>query len=77
MVVKIISGIIVPFLLIIFFTRVTYSVVVGTLLTVVLLVLSVYKGYADYPVVIAVEIASVIIGVIYARKMLDGLREKA
>jgi general stress protein CsbA len=77
MVVKIISGIILPFLLIIFFTRVTYSVVVGTLLTVVLLALSIYKGYADYPVVIAVEIASVMIGIMYARKMLDHLRKKA
>lgn len=77
MVIKVISGMVLPFLLVLFFTRVTYSVAVGTLLTVVLLVLSIYKGYADYPVIIAVDITSVIIGVIYARKMMEHLRSKA
>jgi general stress protein CsbA len=77
MIVKIVSGMILPFLLVLFFTRVTYSVTVGTLLTAVLLALSIYKGYADYPVIIAVDITSVIIGVIYARKMMHRLRSKA
>lgn len=76
MVVKIICGMVIPFLLVLFFTRVTYSVTVGTALTAMLLALSIYKGYADYPVIIAVDVASVIIGVIYARKMLSGLRVK-
>ena len=69
MIVKLLLALILPFLLVILFTRVTYNHYVGTLLTVSLLLTSYYKGYTDSALVITIDLLSVFLGFLYARKM--------
>ncbi|ASA96902.1 hypothetical protein, DUF2198 family [Anoxybacillus flavithermus TNO-09.006] len=64
-------ALIVPALLVILFTRVTYNHYVGTLLTVALLVASYVKGYTDQLYEIVADIASLIVGFLYAKRMVE------
>ncbi|CAM4141030.1 CsbA family protein [Lederbergia lenta] len=66
---KVLSAIFLPALLMIFFTRVTYSRVVGFLLTVALIVVSAYKGYINMWWLIVVEAASLTIGLYFVNEM--------
>lgn len=66
-----ILALIVPALLVILFTRVTYNHYVGTLLTVALLVASYVKGYTDQLYEIAADLASLIVGFLYAKQMVE------
>ncbi|WP_375141582.1 DUF2198 family protein [Bacillus sp. EB600] len=51
--VPIVSALILPCLLVLLFTRVTYNRVIGLILTVALIAASVYRGYAHtWPVMI-------------------------
>ncbi|MBM7713858.1 DUF2198 family protein [Siminovitchia sp. FSL H7-0308] len=59
---KIISAIFLPAFFMIFFTRVTYSRLVGFLLTVALIIVSAYNGYLHKWWVIIIEAASLTIG---------------
>jgi general stress protein CsbA len=70
-----IIALIVPCLLVIFFTRVTYNHYIGTLLTVALLVASYFKGYTDELHEILADIASTTVGFIYAGKMVKQLKK--
>ena len=60
-------ALIVPALLVILFTRVTYNHYVGTLLTVA----SYVKGYTDQLYEIVADIASLIVGFLYAKRMVE------
>jgi len=70
---KYILGLFIPGALVILFTRVTYSHIVGLLLTVALIAASVYKGYTNSFTLIIVDALSLTLGFAYSR----GMREKA
>ncbi|MCZ0754380.1 CsbA family protein [Anoxybacillus sp. J5B_2022] len=70
-----IIALIVPFLLVLLFTRVTYNHYVGTLLTVALLVTSYVKGYTNELHEILADIASTAAGFLYAEKMVRNLKK--
>ncbi|MBP1943518.1 DUF2198 family protein [Cytobacillus luteolus] len=74
MLIKLLLALILPCLLVILFTRVTYSLYVGTLLTILLLVASVYQGYTDSILIGVVDVISLAAGYIYSKKMVEGYK---
>lgn len=66
---KILSAIFLPALLMVFFTRVTYSRIVGFLLTMALIIVSAYKGYIHTWWLIMIEAASLTVGLYFANRM--------
>ncbi|NMH75242.1 CsbA family protein [Bacillus sp. RO2] len=69
MLVKLVLALIIPALLVVFFTRVTYNLYVGTGLAVALILVSIFKGHGNEWFVIVVDVLSLVIGFLYARKM--------
>ncbi|MBB5324286.1 general stress protein CsbA [Anoxybacillus tepidamans] len=70
-----IIALIVPCLLVLLFTRVTYNRYVGTLLTVALLVASYVKGYTNELHEILADIVSTTVGFLYAKKMVKNFKK--
>jgi len=70
-----IIALIVPCLLVILFTRVTYNYYVGTLLTIALLVASYFKGYTDEFHEIVADIVSLTVGFLYSKKMVEHMKK--
>ncbi len=64
-------SLIVPALLVILFTRVTYLHYVGTLLTILLLIVSYFKGYTTTITEIVLDIISVTVGFLYSKRMVE------
>jgi general stress protein CsbA len=64
-----ISAFILPGLLVLLFTRVTYNRIIGLALTVGLIAASVYKGYTDNFLLIVVDAFSLTTGFWLAAKM--------
>jgi general stress protein CsbA len=77
MVVKYLSALFLPGLLVLLFTRVTYHRVIGLVLTVALIAASVYKGYTNSLGLIVVDAFSLTLGFWYAKKMITRTRSKA
>ncbi|MGE8206630.1 CsbA family protein [Heyndrickxia sp. NPDC080065] len=73
---KIIAAIFLPGILVVFFTRVTYNHIVGLVLTVALIVASVYKGYTHTWVLFIIDAASLTIGFYYANRMVNRNKKK-
>jgi general stress protein CsbA len=73
---KIIAAIFLPGILVVFFTRVTYSQIVGLILTVALIVASVYKGYTHTWLLFIIDAASLTIGYFFANKMVNRKQKK-
>lgn len=78
---KVISAIFLPALLMIFFTRVTYSRLISFLLVVSLIIVSAYNGYLHKWWLIIIEAASLTIGLyivnwLKEKKDADGSRRK-
>ncbi|WP_010676599.1 DUF2198 family protein [Bacillus timonensis] len=69
MLLKLLLAIILPGVLVVFFTRVTYNYYVGLLLAFALIAASIYKGYAEFTIVIIADIISLGAGFLYARNM--------
>jgi len=69
MVGKLIAGLILPGLLVVLFTRVTYNRYVGLILTSALIVASAYKGYTHSWPLIIIDAFSLTAGFWYAGKM--------
>lgn len=67
-------ALIVPFFLVLLFTRVTYNHYVGTLLTAALLVASYMKGYTNEWYEIFADIASTGAGFLVAEKMVRNMK---
>jgi general stress protein CsbA len=63
------SGFILPGLLVLLFTRVTYNRFIGLVLTVALIAASVYKGYTNSFVLIVIDAFSLTAGFWLAAKM--------
>lgn len=74
MLLKLVLSIFLPALLVVLFTRVTYSLYVGTALTIALLIGSILKGYTDEWYIILIDIISIGIGFLYARRMVKKFR---
>ena len=68
-VLRYLSALILPGLLVLLFTRVTYNRVIGLVLTVALIAASVYKGYTDTFMLIVVDAFSLTAGFWLASKM--------
>ena len=68
-VIRHLSALIFPGLLVLLFTRVTYNRVIGLILTVALIATSVYKGYTNTFLLIVVDAFSLTAGFWLADKM--------
>ncbi|WP_396953699.1 DUF2198 family protein [Neobacillus mesonae] len=68
-VLRYLSGLILPGLLVLLFTRVTYNRFIGLILTVALIAASVYKGYTNSFILIVVDAFSLTAGFWLAVKM--------
>ncbi|MBU8880949.1 CsbA family protein [Bacillus sp. FJAT-29790] len=69
MLLKYLSALLIPGLLVVLFTRVAYNRVIGLVLTVALIAASVYKGYTDSIWLIIVDAFSLTVGFWYAQGM--------
>ncbi len=69
-VLRYLSAFIMPGLLVLLFTRVTYNRVIGLVLTVALIATSVYKGYTNTFALIVVDAFSLTAGFWMAAKMI-------
>ncbi|MEH7383557.1 DUF2198 family protein [Bacillus sp. JJ1533] len=69
MLLKLLLALILPGVLVVFFTRVTYNYYVGLLLAIALIAASIYKGYADSIFIVIADLISLGAGFLYARKM--------
>ncbi|KMJ58970.1 protein CsbA [Bacillus sp. LL01] len=74
MLVKLVLALIIPALLVVLFTRVTYNLYVGTGLAVVLILVSIMKGHGNEWYVMLVDIVSIAIGFLYAKRMVGKLK---
>ncbi|MEH7385070.1 DUF2198 family protein [Bacillus sp. JJ1521] len=69
MLLKLFLALILPGVLVVFFTRVTYNYYVGLLLAVALIAASIYKGHADSIFIIIADLISLGAGFLYSRNM--------
>ncbi|NPC94292.1 CsbA family protein [Bacillus sp. WMMC1349] len=65
---KAVFAIFFPFLLVMFFTRVTYNHYVGIALTAALLFASYLKGYTQTYLIVGLDVVSLVTGALYAAK---------
>ncbi|WP_313804409.1 CsbA family protein [Cytobacillus sp.] len=72
---KFLSALLIPGLLVVLFTRVTYNRVIGLVLTVALIAASVYKGYTDSFWLIVVDAFSLTVGFWYSQRMKKNFRK--
>jgi general stress protein CsbA len=66
---KYLSALLLPGLLVLLFTRVSYNRVIGLVLTVGLIAASVYKGYTNSFALIVIDALSLTVGFWYAQKL--------
>ncbi|WP_338471810.1 CsbA family protein [Niallia sp. XMNu-256] len=66
---KFVLALILPGLLVVFFSRVTYSRILALILSVALIAASAYKGYTDTFLLIIVDALSLTVGFWYATRM--------
>lgn len=76
-VIRYMSALIFPGLLVLLFTRVTYNRVIGLILTVALIATSVYKGYTNTFMLIVVDAFSLTAGFWIAAKMRQRIIKKS
>lgn len=69
MLLKILLALLLPGLLVVLFTRVTYNYYVALLLAIALIGASIYKGYSDSIYIIILDIVSLIAGFLYSKGM--------
>ncbi|KHD86453.1 CsbA family protein [Heyndrickxia ginsengihumi] len=73
---KVLAAVFFPCFLVIFFSRVTFNQVVGLILSVALIVASVYKGYTHTWLLFLIDAASLTIGFYFANIMLHKQKKK-
>ncbi|MEH7501376.1 CsbA family protein [Neobacillus drentensis] len=76
-VIRYLSALILPGMLVLLFTRVTYNRVIGLILTVALIATSVYKGYTNTFLLIVVDAFSLTAGFWMAAKMRQRIVKKS
>ncbi|WP_394580764.1 CsbA family protein [Cytobacillus firmus] len=77
MALKYLSALLLPGLLVLFFTRVSYNRVIGLVLTVGLISASVYKGYTNSFALIVIDALSLTVGFWYAQKLKPKIKPSA
>ncbi|WP_318507421.1 CsbA family protein [Bacillus sp. T3] len=77
MVIKYLSALILPGIVVIMFSRVTYNHFIGLILSVALIAASVYKGYTDSWWLIIVDAFSLTAGFWYSTRMIEKTRKRA
>jgi general stress protein CsbA len=75
--IKYVFAFILPGIVVVLFSRVTYSRFLGLVLAVALITASVYRGYTDSFVLIVVDAFSMTFGFWYSARMLEKTRKKA
>jgi len=74
---KLMLAFLLPGLLVIFFTRVTFHHIVGLVLTVALIAASVYAGYTHNWLLYVADALSLTVGFWYATRMVNKARQHA
>lgn len=74
---KLMLAFLMPGLLVIFFTRVTFHHIVGLILTVALIAASVYAGYTHNWLLYVADALSLTVGFWYATRMVNKARQHA
>ena len=74
---KLMLALVLPGLLVIFFTRVTFHHIVGLTLTVALIAASVYAGYTHNWLLYVADALSLTVGFWYATRMVNKARQHA
>lgn len=74
---KLMLALLLPGLLVIFFTRVTFHHIVGLVLTVALIAASVYAGYTHNWLLYVADALSLTVGFWYATRMVTKARQHA
>lgn len=77
MVVKYLSALLLPGIVVVLLSRVTYNHVIGLILSVALIAASVYKGYTDTWWLIIVDAFSLTVGFWYSTLMIQKNKKKA
>lgn len=77
MVIKYLSALLLPGIVVVLLSRVTYNHVIGLILSVALIAASVYKGYTDTWWLIIVDAFSLTVGFWYSNLMIQKNRKKA
>ncbi|HYK74448.1 MAG TPA: CsbA family protein [Pseudoneobacillus sp.] len=77
MIIRFLAGLLLPGILVLLFTRVTYNRVIGLVLTVALIAASAYKGYTNTFPIIVVDAISLTVGFWLAAKMKPKKRQSA
>jgi general stress protein CsbA len=76
MVDKILAALFLPGILVVFFTRVTFNQIIGLILTVALIVASVYKGYTHTWTLFIIDAASLTAGYYFSNLMMARIKQK-
>ncbi|WP_306421298.1 CsbA family protein [Robertmurraya sp. DFI.2.37] len=71
---KVVMALLLPGILVVLFTRVTYNRYIGLILTVALITASVYKGYTNSFLLIVIDAFSLTTGFWYAQRMAQKVR---
>ncbi|MDF1510568.1 CsbA family protein [Robertmurraya sp. DFI.2.37] len=74
MLMKVVMALLLPGILVVLFTRVTYNRYIGLILTVALITASVYKGYTNSFLLIVIDAFSLTTGFWYAQRMAQKVR---
>lgn len=73
---KYILALLLPGIIVVFFTRVVYNHYLGLVLTVALIAASVYRGYTDTMPLIIIDAFSLTVGFYFANKLVQRSRLK-
>lgn len=73
---KLLLALFAPALLVVLFTRVTYSRLIAMILTIALIAASSYKGYVDTWLIVIVDAASLTVGLWYANRYMKKNNDK-
>ncbi|WP_408014806.1 CsbA family protein [Robertmurraya siralis] len=71
---KVVMALLLPGILVVLFTRVTYNRYIGLILTVALITASVYKGYTNSFLLIVIDAFSLTAGFWYAQRLAQKAR---
>ena len=75
--IKFLSALLLPGLLVMLFSRVTYNYIVGLILTVALIAASAYKGYTHTNLLIIVDALSLTVGFWLSKRMMKRTAKSA
>ncbi|WLR41472.1 DUF2198 family protein [Bacillus carboniphilus] len=72
--IKLLVALLIPFFLVLLFSRVTYNHYVGTGLTLALLIVAFFNGHMDSTAIWFLDVASLIAGFMVSKKMIEDVK---